>query len=83
MHKGLWDSVFKLYRDSLGEYSNSPIISPYYNFLSGKDNCIKGKLAYECGLTVKDDYKVTDFPEDVKEPEYSYLIETSQLSYGI
>ena len=65
MHKGLWDSVFKLYRDSLGEYKNSPIISPYYNFLLSKDNCIKGKLTYECGLTIKDDYKVTDFPEDV------------------
>ena len=66
LHKGLSDSVFKLCHDELpSRFKNSPIITPYYNYISSIDNVIKGKVSYEHGLIVDNHYDVKDFPQDV------------------
>ena len=67
IHKGTFDSVFGFYRyDEVFEpYKESLSISPYIKLIGKDAKCIKGKLSYECGLTIKDNYSIIAFPQDI------------------
>lgn len=67
IHKGTFDSVFGSYRydDAFAPYAQSLSISPYIKLVGKDDKCIKGKLSYECGLTIKDNYSIIAFPQDI------------------
>lgn len=59
INKGLYDSLF------IG-HNNWKLVTPNsytFDFLD-KDNIIKGKLVYECGIQIKDNYKTLNVPTD-------------------
>jgi len=67
LHKGTFDSVFGhcRYDKGFAPYEQSISISPYIKLMGQDTKCIKGKLSYECGLTIKDNYSVIGFPQDI------------------
>ena len=60
INKGLYDSLF------IGN-KNWKLVTPNsYTFDSlDKDNIIRGKLVYECGIQIKDNYKTLNVPNNI------------------